>query len=894
MMIQPSIETPYRRDCRGIHNRDIGGSRVAEYLSEGLLVACIAFALFGCEGGSGSGLANALPDVKGVEDKFVGPRGLETVNLRSGRSVFAVKDEVLVSCAPDLTSAEILRIEDRIRQLGGRVVAYSNELNVYQVRLSASQNEENFIDSIRRTDGVMTAFLNEIIPFAESVDGNSGGMSESAYIQKFDGFESYFNPQQKEYLLKGRAASGSLGGAYWINQISLEDAWLEAAEYTAGTKGLIGIVDTGLSLQYVKSIMDEKRVSILEPFGPDIGLTEDGNSNHGLTVTAFAAGWIPGDGKNSVSGVDRWSNVIYAPRELQFGILDSCSFGISNCVCRIIPQIPFIKCDYHRGVDAVINMSLSTIMNSTVGVIQAGAKVVNNSYGYRYCKSAISEHDILLIKQTQREKLSPLLMYAQNNDVLMVFSSGNSCFKGDNQFFSSSYSDERLQEYWLSNALIVGASNKDKKDADFSDMGYTVDLVAPGEEVSYHTANPSATLTHVGTSFSAPIVSGLAGIVRGINPGLRAPEVKSILKESSQKITFSEIPYADRTQKIAETPDREVNAKSAVRSAVLTRGVALTRLSSLKSHKGLPANFTVDVSVPLKVPLDIVFLVDQSASFSPFIDDMKRLIDSVVGEIEKQYNDVQVGLAGYSDFPISPYGVADDSAYIFHQALTKNRSLFRSVLGSLTVYDGADEAEAGLEAIYQVVTGKGKDLNGDGDLTDAGEIPKSSMGWRAGSAKIVVIATDAGFHTPTLDKMYPGPSVTEVVTELSDSRTAVYGIWANSAAPVPTELNSVAAVTQLLATSSGKNISTAIVDAIRKGHSKVDVSLQRLNLDNWNVTISPKISTVAPGSTARFSVSLESPWKRTESESSQSLYLWAKTGGALVQRIEIPITIPKM
>ena len=91
--------------------------------------------------------------------------------------------------------------------------------------------------------------------------------------------------------------------------------------------------------------------------------------------------------------------------------------------------------------------------------------------------------------------------------------------------------------------IVVGAVELDSKNStstqtkyrytDFSDIGDRVDLVAPGSKTYGCTTNGYGTFGGSGTSFAAPHVSGVAGLVFACDPTLSGPRVKQILMSTA-------------------------------------------------------------------------------------------------------------------------------------------------------------------------------------------------------------------------------------------------------------------------------------------------------------------------------------------------------------------------
>lgn len=100
-------------------------------------------------------------------------------------------------------------------------------------------------------------------------------------------------------------------------------------------------------------------------------------------------------------------------------------------------------------------------------------------------------------------------------DVLVTAAAGNSAANSDpNPFFPAGFD--------LPNILSVASTDDFDQLSDFSNYGpVTVDLAAPGDNVL--TTSIGGWANASGTSFSAPLVAGVAGLVLSIRPG-RPPE----------------------------------------------------------------------------------------------------------------------------------------------------------------------------------------------------------------------------------------------------------------------------------------------------------------------------------------------------------------------------------
>ena len=136
--------------------------------------------------------------------------------------------------------------------------------------------------------------------------------------------------------------------------------------------------------------------------------------------------------------------------------------------------------------------------------------------------------------------------YAHRKGALMIVSAGD---KG-----------KLLDDYGLgghNHVLTVGATNTKNELADFSNFGEQVDLVAPGVDVisvrarqtdtNMNAGNPGyqagdyvvgdqGYVKASGTSFSAPIVAGVASLVWGARPQLTREELREVLFRSATDV----------------------------------------------------------------------------------------------------------------------------------------------------------------------------------------------------------------------------------------------------------------------------------------------------------------------------------------------------------------------
>lgn len=149
-----------------------------------------------------------------------------------------------------------------------------------------------------------------------------------------------------------------------------------------------------------------------------------------------------------------------------------------------------------------------------------GARIINMSFG----------KDLSPYKSLVDEAV----LYAQNKGVLLVNAAGNDALNIDKkiEYPTKKINDKTVADSWIT----VGASSKSfnlKFAASFTNYGNKmVDIFAPGVRIKSLAPENKYNIED-GTSFSAPVVSGVAALVLSYYPNLTAHELKDILLKSA-------------------------------------------------------------------------------------------------------------------------------------------------------------------------------------------------------------------------------------------------------------------------------------------------------------------------------------------------------------------------
>ncbi len=171
--------------------------------------------------------------------------------------------------------------------------------------------------------------------------------------------------------------------------------------------------------------------------------------------------------------------------------------------------------------------------------VDNGAQIINMSFG-----KPISMN---------KKWVDEAIQYADSKDVLIVSSAGNDNeeLNPENSHYPNDY-DINGKEI-SNNVIVVGSIsktvNKNFKSYFSNYSKEHVDIYAPGQEIYTTVYNNEYGFIN-GTSLSAPIVSGIAALIRSYYPDLKAWKIKEILMKSGISYNIDiEIKQKDGTKK---------------------------------------------------------------------------------------------------------------------------------------------------------------------------------------------------------------------------------------------------------------------------------------------------------------------------------------------------------
>lgn len=125
---------------------------------------------------------------------------------------------------------------------------------------------------------------------------------------------------------------------------------------------------------------------------------------------------------------------------------------------------------------------------------------------------------------------------------------------------------------------------------------------------------------------------------------------------------------------------------------------------------------------------------DLSGSYSDDLVTLRTLVGKITAAVQAFDPNAHFGITTFCDKPISPYGALSSNDFMYRLELplvlgdTKGQSAIQKKLNEIKVFYGADGPESQLDGLlFSVVD--------------------PEVGWREGTRHIVLLSTDANFHS---------------------------------------------------------------------------------------------------------------------------------------------------
>ena len=349
---------------------------------------------------------------------------------------------------------------------------------------------------------------------------------------------------------------------WWVDAVDAQEVWNNYEEYVNNYS--VGVIDSIIHInhnelekrvtfatQYYENLNHEKMLEVSE--------CDSGYANHGSAISGIISASRDGIG---VTGIANQSNIVFANFEANeedwnsfSGDLYALKKLVESGVLLINESIQEVYYDEayfmkYKDSDHIYpeHFMHTETYESYRKAMELFLKVEAKIYSSTLCQLIKNGEDILIVQCAGNGK---------NNIAIKGECTGvDARNAGMWTCVTESYCDDIINKYGLTkkelreHIMIVGAVENSKQDENylmtgFSNYGNIVDICAPGQDIvvcnatgkyidenkkEYNTwYNPSS-----GTSEAAPMVTGTAAVLWGIDPTLTAAEVKEYIIKGSK------------------------------------------------------------------------------------------------------------------------------------------------------------------------------------------------------------------------------------------------------------------------------------------------------------------------------------------------------------------------
>jgi len=353
---------------------------------------------------------------------------------------------------------------------------------------------------------------------------------------------------------------------------------------------------------------------------------------------------------------------------------------------------------------------------------------------------------------------------------------------------------------------------------------------------------------------------------------------------------------------------------------------------------------TATINLSTTIPMaDIAFLIDTTGSMGEEIAAVRDYFVEIAETVSGIVPNAAFGVAHYRDYAVSPFGGSQDYPYRLDQQVTTDRLAVIEKLESLGAAGGGDYPESQFEALFQLASGRGFDLNGDGSFqsqdarpfvtspVDAfeghvtgafdpdapGASSLTGIGFRPGAFRMVVHASDAQFRDPDTGWTLGNPGTyprgkSAAIDALEAIGAHVIGVA--SGTPPVAPMTEVAIATGAIADrdgdgavddplvysvqADGEGLPEAVTDAIVKmlTASEFDVALA-VDGDKWlfvHQTSPQGVDSVHPGEIVTFDVTLIGTISAGQEDRVYKFSIQlVGTDGALLDNQPVVVVVPR-
>lgn len=332
--------------------------------------------------------------------------------------------------------------------------------------------------------------MTQAIPEIDSalIDLDSGVSARDAEVlQKLPGV-AYVEPNYRIQATGVTADPMLLDGLLWgLADMRATTAW----NVSTGAGRVVAVIDTGIE----QSHPDLNGSLWQNPADPANGVDDDGN---GIVDDTTGADFLRGDGTpNDENGHgSHVSGTVAAVGNNRQGIV-GVAYDAKVMALKVLDQ---------DGSGSMIDA-----VNAINYAIQRNADVINMSWSGPYKSDALYD----------------AIAQAGERGVIVAAAAGNVPVNIDSQTaYPASYN--------LPNLITVAATNSERRIADFSSYGNSVDIAAPGEDIASTVSGGYQQWN--GTSMATPHVSGAVAVLKAARPDASVAEITDALYSTTAPI----------------------------------------------------------------------------------------------------------------------------------------------------------------------------------------------------------------------------------------------------------------------------------------------------------------------------------------------------------------------
>ncbi|XP_061706930.1 integrin beta pat-3-like [Cydia pomonella] len=227
--------------------------------------------------------------------------------------------------------------------------------------------------------------------------------------------------------------------------------------------------------------------------------------------------------------------------------------------------------------------------------------------------------------------------------------------------------------------------------------------------------------------------------------------------------------------------------------------------------------FTIKYKPAMHYPLDVYYLMDASFTMKDTIHLLQEQGGQIYTELSHFTNNVKMGIGSFIEKPGLPFADPHShNSYAFkhHLNITDDRNMFKNVLNNTNTGANYEAPEAGLDALMQVMACKDR------------------IGWRKHSRKIVVLCTDATYHSAGDGKIVGAAKLNDMECHLNED--GAYTLALEQDYPTVNQIRKIAKQENIIVIFNVKNRVIQEYEALAK---RLDIAAEVIELkENSSIT----------------------------------------------------------